>query len=46
MLRNLVISKLTRMRNNGCCKQQIDDRDFVLCVFEAGFEDVLKNVQS
>ena len=29
-----------------CRKQQIDDSGFILCVFEAGFEDVFKDVQN
>ena len=28
------------------CKQQIDDSGFIMCVFETGFEDVLKDIQS
>ena len=34
------------MRNNRLSKQQINDSGFILYVFEAGFEDVLKDVQS
>ena len=30
----------------NCCKQQIDGSGFILSVFQGGFEDVLKDVQS
>ena len=45
MLRILVIWKLTPMRNNGLL-QTIDRWQWCfLCVFEAGFEDVLEDIQ-
>ena len=46
MLRNSVIYKLTRMRNNGLLQTTDRGQWFLLCVFEAGFEDVPKDVQS
>ena len=47
MLRNWVICKLTRMKNSGLL--QTTNRwqwFYILRVFKAGFEDVLKDVQS